>query len=194
MLLHHPGRAKLPPAHAQHAASRIACWKALERLQAEGKARRIGVSNFEPKHIAALAATGAKVSPAVNQIEMHPLSFASQQAVISACAERHITIQAYSPLGSGHKELLQHPLLGSVARAVKRSPQEVLLRWSLQHAFVPIVKAANPTHQRTNLAVAADPSPFSLSAEQMRVLDELGTGKDEKRFAWQGAMDPRGYA
>ena len=198
-LLHHPGRSKLPKDSPLHAGSRKECWRGLEKLVSEGKVRQIGVSNFEIKHLSGLMGGGpgassssssVKIRPAVNQIEMHPLMYATQLELVTWCQARGIVIQAYSPLGSGKKDLLGHPLVASIARAVKRSPAEVLLRWSVQHGFVPIVKSVNATHMKQNLACTADPPSFVLSAEQMNTLDNLGQGKDAKRFAW----DPRGYA
>ena len=200
-LLHHPARAKLPRDSVLHASSRRECWKGLEKLLvvAEGKVRQIGVSNFEIKHLSGLMGGGAaggpgggcasssvKIRPSVNQIELHPLMYATQLELVQWCQSRGITIQAYSPLGSGKKELLSHPLVCSIARACKRSPAEVLIRWSVQHGFVPIVKTVNASHMKLNLAAAADPPSFVLSAEQMSTLDQ---GKDAKRFAW----DPRPY-
>jgi len=194
LLLHHPGRAKLPPNSVHHAPARIACWRALERLQSEGRARRIGVSNFEIKHLAPLLAQ-AKVRPAVNQVEMHPLLYDTQRALAEYCREQGVTLEAYSPLGGGRKELMAHPLLLSLCRSLTpapRSPAEVLLRWSLQHGFVPVVKATQHAHQRAALAVAQQhpPPSFTLNDEHMRTLDDMGKGKDAKRFAW----DPTAYA
>jgi diketogulonate reductase-like aldo/keto reductase len=197
LLLHHPGRAKLPPSSPIHATSRLAAWRALERLQSEGRARKIGVSNFEVKHLAPLLAQ-AKVRPAVNQVEMHPLMYQTQRELARYCAEQGVTLEAYSPLGSGRKEMLTHPLLLSLCRSIKRSPAEVLLRWSIQHSFVPVVKATQHAHQRLDLAVAgvgpdstsSGAPSFTLTEEQMRTLDDMGQGKDAKRFAW----DPSTYA
>jgi diketogulonate reductase-like aldo/keto reductase len=203
-LLHFPGRAKTQHSSPLHATARLAAWRALERLQAEGRARRIGVSNFETRHLAPLLAPGvAKVKPAVNQVEMHPLLFDTQRELAAYCADKGIQIEAYMPLGGGHKALLQHPQVASIARALSskvgpsgtlgtiRTPAEVLLRWSVQHGFLPVVKAASHAHQRTNIAVvganahdATATPPFTLTEEQMRTLDELGAGKEVKRFAW----------
>ena len=130
------------------------------------------------------------VRPAVNQIEMHPLLFDTQRRLVDDCRKAAVPVEAYMPLAGGSKILLGHPAVAALAKSTGRSPAELLLRWSLQHGFVPLVKAAAPQHQRQNIAAAADPPPFALSDEQMRALDRIGQGGDAKRFAW----DPSGYA
>jgi 2,5-diketo-D-gluconate reductase A len=145
----------------------VESWKALVRLQAEGRIRAIGVSNFLPEHLARIVdATG--VVPAVNQIELNP-SF--QQADMR---EHHrqlgILTQAWSPFGHGGD--LADPKLSEIARAKGRSPAQVILRWLLQLGVHPVAKAGSAGHMAENLQASA----FELSASDMAQIAALDRG------------------
>jgi len=157
-------------------ARRLESWRALERILDEGRVRAIGVSNFMVPHLEELLAQ-ARVPPAVNQIELHP--WCQQRDVVAFCRAHGIAVVAYSPLTKGHR--LQDPKLGALARAVGRTPAQVLLRWSLQSGFVIIPKSA----QRERIVENAAIFDFALSAEQMTALDRLN---EEDHLTW----DPRG--
>lgn len=143
-------------------------WKALVRLQAEGRIRAIGVSNFLPEHLEAIVdATG--VSPAVNQVEMHP-SF-QQTSLRDHHLRLGIVTQAWSPLGHGGD--LAHPDLLEIAQAHGRSPAQVILRWLIQLGVHPVVKASSPVHMAENLCV----TDFALSDADMARIAALETGR-----------------
>ncbi|AQU87939.1 aldo/keto reductase [Komagataeibacter nataicola] len=142
----------------------VESWKAMIRLQKEGRVRSIGVSNFLPEHLQRLIdETG--VTPAVNQIEMH-VDFA-QAAQREVDSKLGILTQAWSPLGRG--DILKDPTLGRVAERHGRTPAQVMLRWVVQTGSVPIPKSAHPERMRANLRVF----DFQLTDEDMRDLATL---------------------
>ena len=126
----------------------VDAWKAMIALRDAGKAKSIGVSNFLPEHIDAIvAATG--VTPAVNQIELHP-NF--QQREQRAYHDAHgIVTQSWSPLGQG-KTLLQDAAIVRVADKHGRSAAQVILAWHLANGFSVIPKASDAEHLADNFA------------------------------------------
>ncbi len=123
-------------------------WRAFIRLRDEGRVRSIGVSNFQPAHLETLlSATG--VTPAVNQVELHP-DF-SQSVVRAFDAQHGILTQAWSPLGRG--ALLANPVLAEIAARHGRTPAQVMLRWEVQLGVVPIPKTSHRERMAANLAV-----------------------------------------
>jgi diketogulonate reductase-like aldo/keto reductase len=150
-------------------------WRALERVLADGRCRAIGVSNYMVHHLEELLGD-AKVAPAVNQIELHP--WCQQRAVTAFCTAHGIAVEAYSPLTKGTR--LGDPPLAAVARAARRSPAQILLRWALQKGFVAIPKSA----KRERIAENAALFDFALSDQQMAALDGAN---EENHCTW----DPR---
>ena len=187
LLIHFPGRSRTEKSSPLHSTSRVATWRACERLYSEGRVRSIGVANFEIAHLIPLIAQ-AKIKPRVNQIELHPLIYQTQKSLIQYCEEKGIHIEAYSSLGTGDRILLESPLLASIAKSHQRSIPEILLQWSIQHGFTPIFKSLSPSHLQTNYQVES--RPFTLSADAMLQLDEMELTQGKKRFAW----DPTKYA
>jgi diketogulonate reductase-like aldo/keto reductase len=141
-------------------------WRAFEKLQAEGRIRSIGVSNFGVEELDRLAAE-CSVVPAVNQVELHP--FYTQEELRAAHAERGIVTQAWSPLGR-NQGLLQHPEVVAIAAAHDRTPAQVVLRWHLQLGVVTIPKSARPERVRANLDIFG----FALDGLEMARLGALG--------------------
>ena len=124
-------------------------YKAFERIHAEGRARAIGVSNFEPHHLERLLGeTG--VVPAVNQVELHP--FFQQAELRAADAAHGIVTEAYSPLASG-KGVVDDPTIVALARKHGRTPAQVVLRWHLQLGNLVIPKSVTPERIRENFDV-----------------------------------------
>jgi diketogulonate reductase-like aldo/keto reductase len=150
-------------------------WRAMERLHQEGRVRAIGVSNFMVNHLEALFAH-AHTMPAINQIELHP--FCQQPDVVQWCQDKGVQIEAYSPLTKGKR--LNDPTVAQVARALKRTSAQVLIRWSLQRGFVVIPKSSKKDRIEDNASVF----DFELSDKQMGTLNALN--KNE-HLAW----DPR---
>jgi diketogulonate reductase-like aldo/keto reductase len=141
-------------------------WQALVDLQAQGLVRSIGVSNFTAEHLdRIIAETG--VTPAVNQIELHPAF--PQEQMRRANAERGIRTEAWSPLGKREAPFAEP----AVARAAERhgvTPAQVILRWHLQLGTVPIPKSATPERQRENLDVFG----FELDDDEVAAITALG--------------------
>lgn len=106
--------------------SHIETWKDMEDVFASGKAKAIGVANYSVPFLKDLLKT-AKVIPAVNQIENHPLL--PQREIIEFCGWRGIHITAYSPLGSAGSPLLQLPAIQEIAQKRNATPASVLLSW-----------------------------------------------------------------
>jgi 2,5-diketo-D-gluconate reductase A len=146
----------------------VSTWKTFERLQAEGKVRSIGVSNFKPAHLERLMAdTG--VVPAVNQIQLSP--------GITRTAEREfhdrhgIVTQSYSPLGGNGAPLLSAPVLAQLEEKHGKTPSQLVLRWHIQNGIVAVPKTANPERMRENLDIfdfALDPQDLA----ELSILDE----------------------
>jgi diketogulonate reductase-like aldo/keto reductase len=153
--------------HWPVAGKRLDSWRALEKLHSEGRARAIGVSNFLVPHLEELLAH-AKVPPSVDQIEVHP--FLQQRETRAFCAAKKIVVEAYSPLT--HGTLMDHAAITKVARTVKKSNAQVLLRWGIQHGMVVLPKSVNAGR----IAENADVFGFELGAPEMRILDDLDEG------------------
>ncbi|MFI0719213.1 aldo/keto reductase [Streptomyces sp. NPDC021224] len=143
-------------------------WRALERIAAEGRARAIGVSNFQPAHLRRLV-DGSPTVPAVNQIELHPQLAQSELRAVHA--ELGIATEAWSPLGQG-KGLLESPVVARVAERHGRTPAQVVLRWHLQLGNVVIPKSVTPSRIRENIDVFG----FALTPEDLTELAALDDG------------------
>ncbi|WP_394552751.1 aldo/keto reductase [Agromyces sp. MMS24-JH15] len=146
----------------------VDAWRALVRLQAEGRVRSIGVANFHPHHIdRIIAETG--VAPVLDQVELHP--WLPQRALRDACARHGIVVQAWSPLARGR--VLADPVLAQVGAKHGASPAQVVLRWHLQLGNSVIPKASSPARIRENLDVFG----FSLDADDLARIAALETGE-----------------
>ena len=143
-------------------------WRAMEEALAEGCARSIGVCNFLEHHLKALEAT-AKVSPMVDQIELHPRL--QQPELTHYCQERGIVVQAWAPLMKGRIE--EVPELVVIGAHHGRTPAQVALRWGLQKGFVVIPKSVH----RERIQENADVFGFELSADEMARIDAQDAGE-----------------
>lgn len=142
----------------------VETWKALIRLKQEGRAKSIGVSNFQPEHLERIIGETGEV-PVVNQVELHPTF---QQRPLRAFHAKHgIATESWSPLGRG--ALLDDPVIGEIARAHGRSAAQVIIRWNIQSDLIVIPKSATPTRIEENARVF----DFELSPAQMAALDGL---------------------
>ena len=143
----------------------VDAWKAMIALRDAGKAKSIGVSNFLPEHIDAIvAATG--VTPAVNQIELHPRF---QQREQRAYHEANgIITQSWSPLGQG-KDLLADPVIADIASKHDSSAAQVILAWHLAKGFSVIPKASDAAHLKDNL----DATGLNLDDEDLAAIDAM---------------------
>ena len=121
-------------------------WRAMEDMQAEGKIRSIGVSNFLPHHLDALLES-AKVLPAVNQIRLAPGVY--QEEVVRYCRDKGILLEAWGPFGQG--ELFQNETVLALAKKYSVTPAQLLLAWSLAEEFLPLPKSVTPERIASNL-------------------------------------------
>ena len=143
-------------------------WRAFERIQEEGGARSIGVSNFRIEDLERLEAE-AERRPTVNQIELHPRF---QQAELRAWdAEHDVATEAWSPLAQG--DLLEEGTIETVAAHHDRTPAQTILRWHLQVGNVVIPKSSTPERIRENFELF----DFELSEDDMAALERLDTGE-----------------
>jgi 2,5-diketo-D-gluconate reductase A len=148
-------------------------WRTFEKLQADGLARAIGVSNFKPAHLDRLAAE-TSVVPAVNQIQISP---AIERLEQRAYDDAHgIVTQSWSPLGgrSGAGEMLASPVLADIAARLGRTPAQVVVRWHVQQGLVVIPKSSS----RERLAQNLDVFSFELSADDLASIATLSQGPD----------------
>ncbi|MFI9154567.1 aldo/keto reductase [Streptomyces sp. NPDC053367] len=140
-------------------------YRAFEKLQADGRVKSVGVSNFLPEHLERLIAE-TSVVPAVNQIELHP--HLQQHAAREYHAEQGIATEAWSPLGQG-KGLLEVPAIVAIARKHDRTPAQVVLRWHLQLGNIVIPKSVTPSRIRENI----DVFDFTLDTEDLAAISAL---------------------
>lgn len=139
-------------------------WRALETLYEEGKVRAIGVSNFHIHHLEELL-KDAKVVPAVNQIELHPLL--TQVELRNYCKEKGIQVEAWSPLMKGNN--LDHPILVEISKKYGKTPAQVVLRWHLQNEIIAIPKSVTPSR----IAENANIFDFQLTDEEIKKIDSM---------------------
>ena len=155
-------------------------WPGMERARELGHTRSIGVSNFDADELDRVTAE-ASVAPVVDQVQFSPFEY--RRALLAACEQRAVTLEAYSPLGTGRH--LSDATVGRIAERLGRSPAQVLLRWCLQHE-VPLVSKS--TH-RERIAENGQIFDFALSEADMAELDALdrtgGTARALERKWWR---------
>ncbi|ORV18217.1 2,5-diketo-D-gluconic acid reductase [Mycobacterium celatum] len=139
----------------------------LIQVRGNGLARSIGVANFTEEHLSTVIDL-TFVTPAVNQIELHPLL--NQAELRSANASHSVVTQAYSPLAVGR--LLDNPTVTSIAGEYSRTPAQVLLRWNLQLGNAVVFRSGKPERIASNF----DVFDFELAAEHMDALNGLNDG------------------
>jgi 2,5-diketo-D-gluconate reductase A len=154
-------------------------WPGMERARELGFARSVGVSNFSARELEDVIAAGT-IPPAVNQAQFSALTY--RRALLDACWQRGVALEAYSPLGTGRN--LSNETVNRVAQRAGRTPAQVLLRWCLQHD-VPVVSKS--TH-RERIGQNAQIYDFALSDQDMAELDALdqthGTDRALERPWW----------
>jgi 2,5-diketo-D-gluconate reductase A len=155
----------------------VETWRAFERIYAEGRARAIGVSNFQIPHLERLLAE-TEVVPAVNQIEAHP--WLTQEELLDFDGRHEIATQAWSPLARG--DVLRHPVVEEVARHHARTPAQVVLRWHVERGSIVFPKSSSPQRMEENFEIF----DFALSEEEMNRISALDrherTGPDPDTY------------
>jgi 2,5-diketo-D-gluconate reductase A len=154
-------------------------WPGMEDARERGYARSIGVSNFSVAELEQVMAI-ASDPPVVNQVQFSPFEY--RRALAQACSQRNVTVEAYSPLGTGRH--LSDPAVAEIAARVGRTPAQVLLRWCLQRQTVVIAKS---TH-RERIEENGQLFDFVLSDDEMAALDALdrtgGTDRAREQKWW----------
>ncbi len=154
-------------------------WPGMEQARERGHTRSIGVSNFDAGELERVSSAGS-IAPAVNQVQFSP--FEHRRALLEACEQRGVVLEAYSPLGTGQH--LNDPVVKRIADALGRTPAQVLLRWCVQRQIPVIPKS---TH-RERIEENGQIFDFALSDGDLEALDELdhtgGTDRARERKWW----------
>lgn len=160
-LIHWPGK---------DVALRKESWQALEKIVRSGKAKSIGVSNFEVKHLKEIMKF-CQIKPAVNQIELHPFVYKKQKPILEYCEKEGIAVEGYSPLAQA-KNLNKNTIL-DIAAEHNKTPAQVMLRWGIQHHTIPLPRSSNSKRIAENLNVF----DFKLTDLQMKQINRLSNNQ-----------------
>lgn len=161
------------PLPTQYGGDFVSTWQTLVEFQREGRARSIGVSNFQPEHLATLA-WGSDVVPAVNQVEVHP--YFTNERVRAADRAAGIHTEAWSPIGRGAP--LEEPVIRQLAEQVGRTPAQVVLRWHVQRGDIVFPKTTHRERMEENFAIF----DFALDEPAMAAISALDRGPNADNF------------
>jgi 2,5-diketo-D-gluconate reductase A len=142
----------------------VSTWRTLEEFYRDGRARSIGVSNFQAHHLRRLH-TETEVPPAVNQIEVHP--YLTQDELRSFCGQHQIAVEAWAPIGQGR--VLDDPEIVTIAERIGKTPAQVVLRWHIERGDIIFPKSVTPARVRENFAIF----DFELSGEDVETITAL---------------------
>lgn len=152
-------------------------WRSLIEIQESGLATNIGVSNFEIEHLQQLIdETG--VTPAVNQIELHPLN--QRRELRAFCAEHGIAVEAWGPLAQGKSDVFERTQIVDAANAHGKTPAQIVLRWHVQAGTIVIPKSSRRERMIENASIF----DFSLTPAEVAAIDAMD---EQKNFG----PDPR---
>jgi 2,5-diketo-D-gluconate reductase A len=155
----------------------VSTWNTMEEFYRDGRARSIGVSNFQPRHLRRLHGE-SDIPPAVEQIEVNP--YLTQDELRGFCAEHQIAIEAWSPLARGN--VLDDPTIDTIARRVGKTPAQVVLRWHIERGDIIFPKSVTPERIKENIEIF----DFELSGEDVESITLLNrnerTGPDPDKF------------
>jgi 2,5-diketo-D-gluconate reductase A len=141
----------------------VSTWKTLEEFRADGRARSIGVSNFQVEHLQRLASASDQ-APAVNQIELHPYLLNDQ---VRAYGEVHdIATEAQGAV-------LEDPVITAIADRLEKSPAQVVLRWHIQRGHIVFPKSTRPARIKENFELF----DFELEADDVARITALDKGE-----------------
>ena len=147
----------------------VSTWRTLEEFHRDGRARSIGVSNWQIEHLERLAAE-TDIVPAVNQIEVHP--YLTNNAVREYGREHQIATEAWSPIAQG--QVLDDPTITEIAYKVGKTPAQVVLRWHVQRGDIVFPKSVTPSRMKENLELF----DFEIEPADMDAITALDRGED----------------
>ena len=147
----------------------VSTWKTLEEFKGDGRARSIGVSNFQVEHLERLAAETGTV-PAVNQIEVHP--YLTNEAVRAYGREHGIATEAWSPIAQGG--VLEDPTIAEISGKTGKTPAQVVLRWHIERDDIVFPKSVTPSRIRENFELF----DFELDPADVEAIAALDRGED----------------
>lgn len=150
----------------------VSTWRVLEEFARDGRARSIGVSNFQVAHLERLAAETDTV-PAVNQVEVHP--YFTNEKVRGYAREHGIAIEAWSPIAQGG--VLGDAVINRIADGVGRTAAQVVLRWHIQRGDIVFPKTVNPDRMKSNFELF----DFELDERAMEAISALDRGESGRR-------------
>ena len=159
LLIHWPGQKK---------ERYLETWKALENIYKNKKARAIGVSNFEIKHLNDIF-ENCSVPPAVNQIERHPNL--NQYELIEFCKSKNMFVEAWSPLGRG--KFIENETLKEIAKKYNKTVAQIILRWNIENKIVVIPKSVKKERIEENINIF----DFKLEEEDIKKIDSMNTNE-----------------
>lgn len=150
----------------------VSTWRVLEEFARDGRARSIGVSNFQVPHLERLA-TETDTVPAVNQVEVHP--YFTNEKVRGYAREHGIAIEAWSPIAQG--DVLGDAVINRIADGLGRTAAPVVLRWHIQRGDIVFPKTVNPDRMKSNFELF----DFELDERAMEAISALDRGESGRR-------------
>ena len=154
----------------QPAGNWLAGYRQLEKANKEGKAKSIGISNFEGKYIEELE-TKWEIVPQFIQVEAHP--YFTQPELRKTLDKYGIRLMSWYPLGHGDKTLINEPVFAKLGEKYGKTPAQIILRWHTQMGFVVIPGSRNVDHIRDNLNIL----DYTLADEEMNEIARLDKNK-----------------
>lgn len=146
----------------------VATWKVLEEFAEDGRARSIGVSNFQVAHLDRLAER-SQTMPAVNQIEIHP--YFTNEQVRTYDREHRIATEAWAPIAQG--KVLDDELITQIAGAHGKTPAQVVLRWHIQRGDIVFPKSLHDERIKSNFGIF----DFVITNDEMDAITGLNRGE-----------------
>ncbi|MBC1547812.1 aldo/keto reductase [Listeria sp. FSL L7-1435] len=147
-------------------------WMAMEELQAEGKIKAIGVSNFSVDRVVDLAAFN-DITPQVNQIEVNP--FQQQTENLELLRKEGVVVEAWAPFAEGKKDIFNNPVLTKIGAKYDKSAAQVILRWLVEQDIIVLAKSVKPERMAQNLAVF----DFELTDADKKEIASLNQGESQ---------------
>ncbi|KAM3420644.1 hypothetical protein BST61_g3900 [Cercospora zeina] len=153
--------------HSPHGGkhARLESWEAVQDAIEAGEVRSGGVSNYGEKHIDELLSSKPRILPTVNQIEVHP--FNTRSALTQYCMKNNIVVEAYAPLARALR--MKHPVIVELANKYGCTSGQLLVKWSLQHGYVPLPKSV----RKERIVENAQIEHFDISEEDLQRMDAL---------------------